>query len=474
MFVGRSVELEVLKNYYRKSESQLICLYGRRRIGKSELLKKFGEQTNFLYFEGIEGGKTPAQIKNIVVQLKEQIHDTNLYRLDLSSWDAIFLYLSEYIKTQKSKKLMIVFDEFQWMAAGQSKLVSLLKSYWDRYLLKQNVLLVLCGSIASFMIKKVVKSNALYGRIDLVQNVQALKIQEAQLFFKYKTPRELINYFCIFGTVPKYLTLIQAEKSFDKNICELFFSKDAYFLTEVEKIFFNHFKESHTYKLIVIALVENGPLTIEEISKKINMSSGGGVKSYIDNLCLAQFIVPITNFAFKEKKSKKYKIIDPYLYFYFRCVYPYLNGIENGQGQSIYNNKVKPLLNTNLGFAFENLCRLHINEILHNLGIQESVIDIGNYSVKGKRNNKGLQVDIALRFHDQSLGIVEIKNANSDKLKMYQKEIELKKDILFKIEKKNIYSYLILSSIERKKITQKNDQTSLNVFAFEALFEKTN
>ena len=192
MFVGQSVELEVLKNYYRKSKSQLICLYGRRRIGKSELLKKFGEQTNFLYFEGIEGGKTPAQIKNIVVQLKEQIHDTNLYRLDLSSWDAIFLYLSEYIKSQKSKKLMIVFDEFQWMAAGQSKLVSLLKSYWDRYLLKQNVLLVLCGSISSFMIKKVVKSNALYSRIDLVKNVQALNIQEAQLFFKYKTPRELI------------------------------------------------------------------------------------------------------------------------------------------------------------------------------------------------------------------------------------------------------------------------------------------
>lgn len=472
MFVGRLEELAVLKKYYQKPESQLICLYGRRRIGKSELLKKFGEQTNFLYFEGIEGGKTTDQIKNFVVQLKEQIEDNHLFRLDLSSWDAIFIYLSEYIQKQKSKKTMIVLDEFQWMAAGQSKLVSLLKSYWDRYFLKQNVLFVMCGSIASFMIKKVVKSNALYGRIDLVQNIQALKIQEAQLFFKHKTPRELINYFCIFGTVPKYLSLIQAEKTFDKNIYELFFKKNAYFLTEVDKIFFSHFKESRTYQMIVLALVEHGPLSVEEISKKIKMTSGGGVKSYIDNLCLAQFIMPVSNFAFKEKKSKKYKIIDPYLYFYFRCVYPYLNGIDNGQGQSIYNNKVKPVLSTHLGFAFENLCKLHMNEILQCLGIQESVIDIGSYYLKGRRKSKGVQVDVALRFHDQALGIVEIKNTNSEKLKNFQQEIELKKEILYGIEKKSIYSYLILASNDDKPSKPNDAKSSINVFFFETLFDK--
>ena len=223
--------------------------------------------------------------------------------------------------------------------------------------------------------------------------------------------------------------------------------------------------------MIVIALVENGPLSVEEISKKIKMTSGGGVKSYVDNLCLAQFIIPVTNFAFKEKKSKKYKIIDPYLYFYFRCVYPYLNGIENGQGQSIYTNKVKPVLSIHLGFAFENLCTLHINEILQSLGIQESVIDIGNYSIKGRGNNKGLQVDIALRFHDQSLGIVEIKNSNANKLKSYQQEIELKKEILYNLEKKSIYSYLILSSNDDKMPKLKNDKSSLNIFAFETLFD---
>ena len=143
MFIGRSEELEVLRKCYQNPESQLVCLYGRRRIGKSELLKKFGEQTKFLYFEGIEGGKTPEQIKNFVAQLKEQIQDHDLYRLDLSSWDRIFIYLSDYVQKQKSNKMMIVFDEFQWMAAGQSKLVSLLKSYWDRYFLKQNELFVL-------------------------------------------------------------------------------------------------------------------------------------------------------------------------------------------------------------------------------------------------------------------------------------------------------------------------------------------
>lgn len=157
-FIGRKHEISLLQKKYESKSSSLGMMYGRRRIGKSQLLKHFGEGKNFLFFEGIEGEPTAAQIDNFIKQFQDQVLEKDLTRIRHDSWTHVFDYLTEYLERNSNKKYFIVFDEFQWMAAGQGRLVALLKQYWDNKWGQLNVMLILCGSVAHFMFKKVVKS----------------------------------------------------------------------------------------------------------------------------------------------------------------------------------------------------------------------------------------------------------------------------------------------------------------------------
>lgn len=145
-------------------------------------------KTSKLFFEGQENEQTGEQLKLFSNELRKQ--SQNSYLKDFDSWHEAFDYLTENIFRRKKQKHILVLDELQWLAAGQSKLISLIKLYWDRYWQKQNVMLVLCGSMASFMVKKVIFSKALYGRISSSILLQALKPNQATLFFSNKRSKE--------------------------------------------------------------------------------------------------------------------------------------------------------------------------------------------------------------------------------------------------------------------------------------------
>lgn len=450
MFIGRKDEIDYLKDIYQKNESALVCMYGRRRVGKSELLKHFGKNTNCIYIEGLEHGTTPDQIKSFLDQLRLQVsNDTNLYRLDFSDWDKVFIYLTNFFSQKHKKKIFIVFDEFQWMAAGQSKIVSLLKMHWDNMWKNQNIMLVLCGSVASFMVNKVIKSRALYGRIDHQIHVQPLSFKEAIAFFNKascKSHDEIFNYLSLLGTIPKYLTLIDQSESFEKNIVNLFFKKDSYFIEEIEKIFFGHFKESQNYKKIVLAIASQGILNAEEISKVLKMKSGGGVKTYIDNLVLANFLSPVRNLATKGNSSTnsvKYRISDPYLKFYFSMIAPHVAGIKSGKGLAIFNQSIKKQLSSYLGLAFESLIQIHENEIIKALGINNEVVDSGRYLIQGNVQQKGVQVDLAFKMFDGTLALVEVKHSKTTTLSTLDKELGNKKQLVFNVENKSVLAYVV-------------------------------
>jgi AAA+ ATPase superfamily predicted ATPase len=162
--IGRKMESGLLIEYSQKPTAQLVCVYGRRRIGKSFLIEKVFQDKNFLQFEGLENEHTDVQIKNFTHDLARQTGNKILFHAKVYEWDQILDEFTKYLQQQK-EHTVILFDEFQWMAAQKSLLVSLFKKYWDQYWSKCNVTIILCGSISSFMVKKVIKSKALYGRI---------------------------------------------------------------------------------------------------------------------------------------------------------------------------------------------------------------------------------------------------------------------------------------------------------------------
>ncbi|MBI4604601.1 MAG: AAA family ATPase, partial [Planctomycetes bacterium] len=191
-FLGRAAELALLREKYRSPRSELVVIYGRRRIGKSRLVQHFSRDKPSLQFEGLEGERTPAQVKHFVQTLRRQVQDPLLDAASIQSWDQAFTFLSERVLPRHEEKLVLFLDELPWMAAGRKKLVSLIKYFWDNHWKQRNVLLILCGSISSFMVDQVILSNALYGRASLEICLRGLAPGEAKLLFRRKRSKDEI------------------------------------------------------------------------------------------------------------------------------------------------------------------------------------------------------------------------------------------------------------------------------------------
>ena len=183
MIIGRSQELKFLSNLYQQPKSSIAVLYGRRRIGKSFLVDQHLINRPYFKFEGIENQSAAYQIQLLAASLVKKL-SLPIAPGKIRTWEELLELLTTYIKAQGKKKVIIFFDEYQWMTAGRSKLTSLLKKYWDNDWKKYRVQLILCGSVSSYMLKSVIRSKALYGRIDAELNIEQLQPEDTSRFFK--------------------------------------------------------------------------------------------------------------------------------------------------------------------------------------------------------------------------------------------------------------------------------------------------
>lgn len=421
MFIGRKKELNLLNEFYKKKSGQIAILYGRRRVGKSALIQNFCQNKHHLYFEGIENERSQKQIQHVVNQLKKQTGDKFLSQTIIKTWEAVFEYLTQKIATQQ--KIVLVFDELQWMAARQGKLVSLIKYYCDNFWKEKNVFLILCGSISSYMINKVVKSKALYGRIDLEVHLKALLPFEAKELLSHRSPEEIIKYLIVFGGIPKYLEEVHLNKSFDHNVNELCFRSNGFMVNEFEKIFYGQFTEAVSYLKIVKAL-STGPKTLKEISDKTRIASGGGLKLYLKNLIEADFVSEQRPFQKTQSSHlRKYKIIDEYLNLYFKYIAPNRGSIHADVNKYFFQKIIKSQWQSWLGLAFERYCVKHAVYLAERMGFADDLVEFGSVYEKSPQ---GFQIDLVYRRLDKVIVLCEIK--------FCQQEIDTK--IIPEIEKK--------------------------------------
>ncbi len=412
MFVGRKNELKLLNDAYRSKKDELIVLYGRRRIGKSSLVKCFAEKKKFYYeFEALEGETTHGQINHFLQQLKKQIDDPILDSVRFANWEQVFTYLTEKIIKRKTKVKKILFlDELPWMAAGRIRLVSLLKYYWDNHWKGKHVMLILCGSVASFMVKKVLHSNALYGRTTIEILLKGFSPEEVAYFLGKKRSREeTLNYQLVFGGVPKYLEQINPNQSFNQNMNTLCFSPHGIMLKEVERIFYSQFREPRTY-LKIINLLKNGIFSLGEISSKTKISSGGGLKQYLKNLERAEMIRSFVPFdRSRNSKFKKYTLADEFLVFFFKYIEPNLRVIKESSSRRLFETLTQNSFDTWLGFAFERFCLKHAGMLAVVMDFADDLLLASPYF---KRNDERFQIDLLYKRADRVITVCEIKHQN--------------------------------------------------------------
>lgn len=351
----------------------------------------------------MEGERISAQIRNFINQVAAQTGKMFLLQTEFKDWFSVFDYLTVNVFSDK-KKYVLALDELQWMAVGQTKLVNQIKSFWDRHWRKQGVLLILCGSIAHYMVKKVIKSKALYGRIDQQIQLKELSPSECGRFIPGRSRQEILRYLMIFGGVPKYLDLIQKNRSFDKNVNSFCFTKDGFFVDEIDKIFYSQFKEHLTYKKIAVLLSDKNYF-LEELARKLKYSSGGSLKGYLDHLEMAGFCRRYRDVFTESRKGQKYKLVDPFLRFYYSQMAPNRHLIESNVDRDLYGERVKPKINPWMGFAFENFCLTNAELIGKKLEISHLITAFGPHFSK----DVGAQFDLVYLMSDATVTICEIK-----------------------------------------------------------------
>ena len=411
-FIGRAPELEKLGNFLHSPKSQIAVVYGRRRIGKSLLLTQALKGRSALFFEGLEDRPKKQQLQHFMFQLRLQTGDTgsNERSKTPDSWKEAFL---ELFKAVKGKAITIVFDEFQWMANYRHEIVADLKYVWDKFFAPLPAQkLILCGSVVSFLIEKVIKSSALFGRVTTEMELGPFKLAETAELLAGKGLDEILEAQMLTGGIPQYLQLLTEYPSTRLAMQDLAFTPQGYFTHEYQRIFTSHFGKNPDFEAIVQTLARH-PLGLyrEALIEEAKLSPGGQLTSHLRDLASAGFINAATPFDKNEhSRHVKYMLVDAYLRFYFSFIKPDLKKIRSAQSPHLF----AALSQTGhfhawMGVSFEYLCLQHTAIISRILGFSGIDFTAGPYFSPTHKERAGVQVDLVFNRADHVLTVCEMK-----------------------------------------------------------------
>jgi predicted AAA+ superfamily ATPase len=424
MFIGREEELHFLRGIISSREPRVAVVYGRRRIGKTSLIRRAIGKDPALYIEGLENQSTQAQIASFLSQAGKQLRQ----RLPaVTSWLEAFMALDEALG---KRPMTLVLDEFQWLANYRQELVSTLKMAWENYLSQaKGRSLILCGSIASFMTTKVIKSSAFYGRTDLVVHLQGFRLHETAKLLKGRGFQEILDAQCFTGGVPKYLELLTAEPSVALGMELHAFRPDGYFVEEYERIFVSHFGANAEYPRLVRALA-SAPYGLyrRELANAADVAEGGMLSQRLYDLEAAGFISSHTPFD-KDPGSRliRYYLSDPWMSFYHNFLRTRLKQIKSGSNKNLFLAlRQTGAFRSWMGRAFELVCLRHSAALAHLLGFDAVDYQAGPWFRSPSRGISGVQVDLVFDRADGVITLCEMKRQN----------VVLGKSIIAEVERK--------------------------------------
>jgi len=397
-FLGRQRELALLRDWNERwDRSFLTVLYGRRRVGKTRLVREAFAEAELLTFEGIEGETSVVQKRSFLERLAELSGRSILATARTGSWREILIALSDFIvERYGDRPVVVLFDEFQWMACGRTSLVSNLKYVWDNYLGRRGrVHLILCGSICSFLVRQVMRSKALYGRVDLEIALKPLRLPEiVDVFHPPRSLKEVTELYMTLGGIPRYLEMVDPTMSTASNLERLCFMASGLLVGEFERIFTSHFGANEAYRSLVATLAGRGRMERSELAAACKMAPSGNLTRYLEDLALAGFIeydVPVTKP--RAQKNGRWRLLDPYLRFYFRFIRDHLGAIEHGTGSRGMGSLVSgSRLAAWRGLAFERCCLQHHEELARALGFSAVRYDVGPWF--GRGHDERAQIDL--------------------------------------------------------------------------------
>lgn len=427
-FIGRSEEIALLRQKDWRDRALLATIYGRRRVGKTSLIEEAFKEDVLWKFEGVEGAKSTLQIDYFLEQLMMFTQQSET--LTAKSWKDCFQLLNqaieEFRKQTPDRKLVVFLDEFQWLCSMRSNLVSEFKFFWDNYYQKHvDTMFVICGSISSFIVKKVIQSQALYGRIDLEINLKPLDASETRDFFSDSRPSdELLKTQLVLGGVPQYLQQLNPKWTLIQNLNEQAFRSNGYFFQEYERLFISHFSKNPLFKTILTRLAKS-PCSGKQIAQAIQRDVGGTLTQLLEELVLAGFVdryFPVGKST--NSRLLRYRLSDEYLHFYFSQIKPNAAKILSGSVNYAYLSNQRSFQQW-LGYAFERFCLKNADRIADILRFSGVSYQYGSWFQRSDADS-GAQVDLVYVRADKMLSVCELKYVEKLQVKKWQQEMQVK------------------------------------------------
>lgn len=407
--IGREKERELLNQYIDSNESEFIAIYGRRRVGKTFLIRKmFGERLAF-YMTGMDNVTMQDQLLNFTLELRK------FSGKDIpvpENWLYAFNSLATYLESLPNGNKIIFMDELPWMDTPKSKFISALEHFWNSWASnRSDIKLIVCGSATSWMIDKLINNRGgLHNRLTHRMAIEPFNLQECKQYFEAKgfgySQKEIAECYMIMGGIPFYLKQMQKGLSVAQNIDRLFFEIGCALDGEFDNLYRALFKFSENYIRIVEAMASKGKgLTRQEIIQQTKLPNNGGLTTMLKELESCGFIRQYEPFA-KQKKDILYQLTDFYSLFYFRFIqknrYRDEHFWTNSLGSGIHRSWS--------GYAFEMLCLMHIAEIKKALGI--SGVQSLTSSWRSNSSEEGAQIDLVIDRKDQTVNLCEMKYAD--------------------------------------------------------------
>lgn len=388
--------------------SEFVVVYGRRRIGKTFLVRRFFKDNYAFSFVGKHEMRREQQLAEFAKELMCYSHST--FVPQLKNWTEAFDALQRLLETYNIPgKKVVFFDEMPWMDTPKSDFVSALENFWNGWAnMRDDIVLVACGSATSWMVDKLLHNQGgLFNRITQKIYLRPFKLSEMEQYLDEKhfgwNRYQIAQCYMILGGIPFYLTLLNPKLSLLSNIDELFFA-DAHAMlrTEYNELYSTLFKRPDNYLAVIRMLTERKEgFTRKEINEKTKLG-GAALSKILSDLEQCDFIFSYARYG-NAKNNAIYRIKDFYTLFYYK----YVNGIDTKDSLRWTHLSSTPQVSSWQGFSFELLCLLHLDEIKKALGIDRILNDASAW--RSRQPEQNTQIDLVIERADHNINLCEMK-----------------------------------------------------------------
>ena len=433
--IGRKHEKEELERLYNSDRSEFVAVYGRRRVGKTFLIKQVMKGRITFQHTGVSPMDQKEDRNRLKTQLESFYFSLLNYGLEgykpPKSWMEAFYQLTQLLQSlDKGQRMVIFFDEMPWMDTPRSRFLSAFESFWNGWCSgHDNIMLIVCGSATSWILTNLSRNKGgLYGRLTCEIKLSPFTLKECEDYFSHENIEmsryDIVQSYMVFGGMPYYLSYFRKGYSFEKNADMILFGSKPRLHDEFNRLFNAIFTNAEDCKKVIRLLAtRNYGFTRDEISKATGIPFGGGLTTLLASLMESDFITRYSPYG--KGMTEHYKLVDNFCLFWIKYV------ADNQNEASFMNdNCTSNIMRSWRGVAFELVCWQHILQIKRALEIGGVRTSVSAWNMKGSDSSQGAQVDMLIIRDDNIVNLCEMKYATTS----YSIDKEEEQKMLHRVE----------------------------------------